>query len=72
MIFRLKKQRLIILSTNLAKYEFNYILSVIYHEYAHFYVSGHGDKFYNILENVFPNYKKTQSNLRKTKYSDLY
>ncbi len=68
----MKKQRLIILSTNLAKYELNYILSVIYHEYAHFYVSGHGDKFYNILEKVFPNYKKTQSNLRKTKYSDLY
>ncbi len=68
----MKKQRLIVLSTNLAKYDLIYILSVIYHEYVHFYVSGHQDKFYNMLEKVFPNYKKIQANLRKCKYQDLY
>ncbi len=68
----MKRKRIIILSTNLAKYDLIYILSVIYHEYAHFYVSGHNDNFYNILENVFPNYKKIQASLRKIKYSDLY
>ena len=60
-------------ATNIySSYELKYILSVIYHEYAHFYVSGHSDRFYNLLESVFIDYKKTQANLRKTKYLDLY
>lgn len=68
----LTKKRIIYLSLNLAKYELKYILSVIYHEYTHFYVNGHQDKFYKLIESVFKDYKKTQKELRRTKYQDLY
>lgn len=66
------KKKLIYLSLNLAKYELKYILSVIYHEYVHFYVNGHGEKFYKLIESVFKDYQKTQRELRRIKYQDLY
>lgn len=66
------KKHHIIFSTNLCKYDEFYILSVIYHELAHFFHQNHGMQFYNLLEQKFPNYKKTQSNLRKIKYNDIY
>lgn len=66
------KEKKIIFQKNLAKYEKKYILSVIYHELAHFYYKNHGTNFYNFLEIVFPNYELTQRMLRKTKYNDTY
>lgn len=66
------KEKKIIFQKQLAKYEKKYILSVIYHELAHFYYKGHNDAFYNYLEKLFPNYRMIQSNLRKTKYNDTY
>ncbi len=66
------KEKKIVFQKQLAKYDKNYILSVIYHELAHFYYKRHDDAFYNYLENLFPNYKRIQSNLRKTKYNDTY
>lgn len=62
----------IVFSTNLCKYDEFYILSVIYHELAHFYHQNHGIQFYNLLEQKFPNYKKVQKSLRKIKYNDIY
>ena len=61
----------IILALKLAKYDEIYILSVLCHEYAHFYVQNHSEKFYNVVEKAFKNYKKYQSELRKIKYKDL-
>ncbi len=66
------KKGLVILNTKLAKYEMKYILSVIYHELAHFYYQNHQDKFYKLLEDVFPNYKRIQKELRSIKYNDKY
>lgn len=66
------KRRLVILATKLAKYDLVYILSVIYHELAHFYYQNHSYKFYDLLEKVFPKYKQVQRNLKKIKYYDLY
>ncbi len=66
------KRRHVVFSTNLCRYDEYYILSVIYHELAHFYHQNHGMQFYNLLEQKFPNYKKAQSNLRKIKYNDIY
>ena len=62
----------VILNLKLAKYELKYILSVIYHELAHFHYQNHQQGFYRILEEAFPNYKITQSNLRKIKYNEKY
>ena len=66
------KEKRIILSSFLAKYEIKYILSVIYHEIGHFFVHNHQDKFYDLLENVFPDYKETQKELRRIKYLEKY
>ena len=66
------KRRLIILNKSLAKYDLIYILSVIYHEYAHFYYSNHQKGFYKLLDSLFPDYQNIQKNLRKIKYLDLY
>ena len=66
------KRRLIILNKALAKYDLIYILSVIYHEYAHFYYSNHQKGFYKLLDSLFPDYQNIQKNLRKIKYLDLY
>ena len=66
------KRNEVILNIKLAKYELKYILSVIYHELAHFYYMNHQKGFYDLLESVFPNYKKVQSDLRKIKYNEKY
>ncbi len=66
------KKRIIILSTQLAKYEVKYILSVLYHECAHFKYQNHQKEFYDYLEERYPNYKKVQKELRKLKYQDVY
>ncbi len=66
------KRRHIILSTKLAKYEPIYILSVLYHEMGHFYYQNHSMQFYALLEQVFPNYKQIQKNLRKIRYNDAF
>lgn len=66
------KKRLIVLATKLAKYDLIYILSVIYHECAHFKYQNHQKEFYDYLERFFPNYKSYQKNLRRIKYNDKY
>ena len=66
------REKRIILSSFLAKYEYKYILSVIYHELAHLFYRGHQDDFYNLLEEIYPNYKKAQSELRKIRYYEKY
>ncbi len=62
----------IILSTRLAKYDLKYILSVIYHECAHFKYANHQEEFYIYLEQRYPNYRKVQKELRKIRYNDKY
>lgn len=62
----------IILSTRLAKYELKYILSVIYHECAHFKYQNHQAEFYDYLEEHYPNYRVVQKELRKIKYNEKY
>lgn len=66
------KKRLIILSTRLAKYDMKYILSVIYHECAHFKYQNHQKEFYEYLEKRYPNYRKIQKELRKIRYNEKY
>lgn len=66
------KRRTVIFSTNLCKYPKKYILSVIYHELAHFYYMNHQNEFYSFLESKFPNYKETQKELRKIHYNDKF
>ena len=65
-------RRVIVLQTSLAKYEMKYIISVIYHEMAHFYYQDHQEGFYNLLESKIPGYKKLQHELRMIKYREIY
>lgn len=64
------KTKDVVFSSRLAKYDNILILSVIYHELAHFYYLNHQDGFYNLLEKVFPNYKFYQKKLRSIRYND--
>lgn len=66
------KQRKIILATKLAKYDLKYILSVIYHECAHFKYQNHQASFYQYLEQRYPNYRAVQRELRKIVYNEKY
>lgn len=66
------RKRRIILSTKLAKYDLKYILSVIYHECAHFKYLNHQEEFYLYLEQRYPNYRNVQKELRKIRYNDKY
>ena len=66
------KEHKLIFAYMLAKYKREYIVSVIYHELAHFYYQNHQSGFYSLLEGVFPGYKKVQHELRMTKYNDIY
>ncbi|MDE6584680.1 MAG: M48 family metallopeptidase [Anaeroplasmataceae bacterium] len=66
------KKGIIILSTRLAKYDLKYILSVIYHECAHFKYQNHQEEFYEYLEQRYPNYRKVQRELRKIRYNEKY
>ncbi|MDE6655632.1 MAG: M48 family metallopeptidase, partial [Anaeroplasmataceae bacterium] len=66
------KKKVIILSTRLAKYDLKYILSVIYHECAHFKYQNHQTEFYEYLEARYPNYRKVQKELRKIRYNEKY
>ena len=66
------KKNLIVLATKLAKYDEVYIESVLYHEFAHFYVHNHQNEFYELLENHYPNYRKVNHELRKIRYNDKF
>lgn len=66
------KQRRIILASKLAKYDLKYILSVIYHECAHFKYQNHQSEFYQYLEERYPNYRAVQRELRKIVYNEKY
>lgn len=66
------KRRQIILNLQLAKYDYFYIKSVIYHELTHFYYLGHQDDFYNLIEQKIPGYRIINHNLRQISYNDMY
>lgn len=62
----------ICLNIKLAKYDIKYILSVLYHECAHFKVLDHSERFYKHLESIYPNYRKVQKELRSIKFNEKY
>ena len=63
---------LITLSTMLAKYDYELIESVLYHELAHVLHFDHSRSFYDVLLKAYPNYKEINKKLKKTKYNDKY
>lgn len=66
------KRKKVILATRLAKYDIRYILSVIYHEFAHFKYQNHQAEFYDYLEEIYPNYRKVQKEMRSIRYNEVY
>ena len=57
-------------STILMHYSKDVISSVVVHEIAHCFVTGHNAKFYKIVKNYCPNYDYLHEKLRKGIYSD--
>lgn len=59
------KKRYITINSFLAKVDPIYLYYVLLHEYAHFIVANHSNKFYQTLDLVMDNHKAIQKNLRK-------
>lgn len=66
------KDKIILLSSKLAKYELKYILLIIYHEYAHFKIQNHQKEYYKHIESVYPKYRLEHKNFRKIRYNEMY
>ncbi len=64
------KRKEIIFNIDLMRYDSIYIKSVIYHELAHFYHLNHSKQFYDLLDDVFENYRQVQKEMKKIKYYD--
>jgi predicted metal-dependent hydrolase len=60
-----RKNKEITLNTFLARLEPNYLIYVIYHEYAHALIFNHSKDFYNLLSIWLPNHKAYQKDLKK-------
>jgi predicted metal-dependent hydrolase len=60
-----KKHQEITLNTHLAKLDQTYLQYVLNHEYAHTKVFNHQKAFYHLLEEMHPNYKQIQKDLKK-------
>ncbi len=58
------KRNRITLNTKLAAYPKGTVLSVIWHEYAHFWCPRHNLKFYRFLSKLYPEYDKWNSMLK--------
>ena len=60
----------ITLNTQLATFPPELIDSVVYHEYAHFFVQNHSKAFYAILSTYTPNYAELNRSLKKFGFSN--
>lgn len=60
-----RKKQEITLNTYLSKLDPTYLIYVLNHEYAHTKVFNHQKKFYHLLEEMYPNYKQIQKDLKK-------
>lgn len=52
------KKDLIIINSKLVHYPQECIKYVLLHEYMHFIEANHSKRFYKLIENIMPNYKK--------------
>ena len=56
------------INPEIIKFDKETIEYIIYHEFCHIQYKTHSKKFYEILHNFFPNYKKIEENLIDYKY----
>lgn len=66
-IAKLQNNKLYI-NPEIIKFDKETIEYVIFHEFCHIKYKTHSKKFYEIIENFFPNYKKLEENLIDCKY----
>lgn len=67
-----KRKHTITLSAHLAKYDPFFIMLVMAHELTHCIYMNHQEDFYRLFESKFPNARRNQHILRKTKYNDYF
>jgi predicted metal-dependent hydrolase len=60
-----RKNHEITINTILAKLDQSYLFYVLNHEYAHTKVFNHQKAFYHLLEEMHPNCKQIQKDLKK-------
>lgn len=66
------KDNHISLNLMLAKYDKVHIKNVLYHEFTHFSVADHSERFYSLFNKKFPYAKQVQSEMKKIKYQDRF
>lgn len=65
-----RKNNEVKLSSMLAKYDYEFVKVVVYHELSHILEFSHSKKFYQVFESKYPNAKKINFMLKKIKYND--
>ena len=65
-----RKKHHIKISSMLAKYDYNYIKLVLYHELSHVGNMNHSQRFYHHFDDKLPNAKQLQKELKAVKYRD--
>lgn len=65
-----RKNHEIKLSSILAKYDYEFIKVVLYHELSHLFEFNHSKEFYKVFESKYPNAKKINFMFKKIKYND--
>ena len=63
-----KSKRDIHLNGYLIMTSYDFILSVIYHEFAHMYISNHSKDFYALVYSWMPNYKEIHNQYKKFQF----
>ena len=67
-----KKDNVVTFAIMLAKYEERFIRLTMYHELTHYFCFDHSANFYALLEEHYPNSRKTQKEMNKIKYLESY
>ena len=65
-----KQKHHVKLSSILAKYDYEYIKFVLYHELCHVQEFNHSNEFFALYEKKYPNAKKVRKIFKKIKYND--
>ena len=65
-----KQKHHVKLSSILAKYDYEYIKFILYHELCHVQEFNHSNEFYALYEKKYPNAKKVRKIFKEIKYND--
>lgn len=63
--------RTITYNINLLHFDQKIIEAIIIHELAHYFIGGHQDNFYHLVDQYCPDYKRLAKNLKRGNYANI-